>query len=73
MAKIILRIGMGSTGKTTLANQLVKVLDEDYIIDGFDLEFMLSEIIRKSKEGQNIIFDYVHPMVILLSLRQNYL
>lgn len=94
-------MGIGSTGKTTLANQLVKVLDEDYIIDGFDhaveenldkkywpngelkhegfqfidsptgpqmkvgpkgaefLEFMLSEIIRKAKEGQNIIIDYV--------------
>ena len=36
MTKIILLMGIGSTGKTTLANQLVKVLDEDYIIDGFD-------------------------------------
>jgi chloramphenicol 3-O phosphotransferase len=29
-------LGVGSTGKTTLANALVKILDEDYIIDGFD-------------------------------------
>jgi chloramphenicol 3-O phosphotransferase len=101
MTKIILLMGIGSTGKTTLANQLVQVLDEVYLIDGFDhaveknldkkywpdgalkhegfqfidgptgpqmqvgpkgaefLEFMISDIIKKAKAGNNIIIDYV--------------